>query len=263
MLIRIAALSFALFVVTGCTIPKSTPIAKSSAPTTSTQMSRQTTALPPRTQRFASDRQNQLDEQGYRDGFEDGSGGFPSNSNIGLVSQNITDEAEKKIYIDAYNRGYVQGKGEQPSPSPSPSPTSSVSPARRAELQRRGYQDGLNDVQSNFAFNPGSGIAALGLTDSTEIQIYTDAYNAGYQRRPTPSPSPLPTISPSRLSELRQQGYNDGFADAQSNFPQDTSRGITRLGLVNASERQAYTNGYRSGYQAYLNSQQPPGNVLW
>lgn len=263
MLIRIAALSFALFVVTGCSVPISTPTAKNSTQTTKSQTSRLTTAPPPKSQRFASDRENQLDDQGYRDGYEDGSGGFPSNPNIGLVNQNLTDPTEQKIYTDAYNRGYAQGKGEQPSPSPSPSPTSSVSPDRRAELQRRGYQDGSSDVRSGFASNPGSGIAALGLTNPTEIQIYTNAYNAGYQRRPTPSPSPQPTISPGRLSELRQQGYNDGYADAQSNFPQDVSRGINLLGLVNARERQAYTNGYRSGYQAYLSSQQPPANVLW
>ncbi|MBW4473160.1 MAG: hypothetical protein KME45_22695 [Stenomitos rutilans HA7619-LM2] len=263
MLIRIAAFSFALFIVTGCSVPISTPTAKSSNQATNSQTSRQTTALPPKSQRFASDRQNQLDEQGYRDGYEDGSGRFPSNSNIGLVSQNITDEAEKKIYIDAYNRGYAQGKGEQPSPSPSPSPTSSVSPDRKAELQRRGYQEGSIDAQSNFASNPGSGIAALGLTNPTEIQIYTDAYNAGYQQRPSPSPSPLPTISPGRLSELRQQGRNNGYADAQANLPRDPNNGINQLGLVTAREQQAYTNGYRNGYQEYLNSQQPPENVLW
>lgn len=261
MLIRIAALSLALFVVTACSVPISTPIAKNSTQTANSKASKLTTALPPQSQRFATDRENQLDTQGYRDGYEDGSGGFPSNPNIGLVNQNLTDPGEQKIYTDAYNRGYAQGKGESPSPSPSPSPTSSVSPDRRAELQRRGYQDGSSDVQSGFAANPGSGITALGLTDPTEIRIYTNAYNAGYQRRP--SPSPTPTLSPGRLSELRQLGYNDGYADAQSNLPQNVSRGINLLGLVNVRERQAYTNGYRNGYQAYVGSQPPVAGPLW
>lgn len=261
MLIRIATLSLVLVSITGCSIPLTTPSAQKTTPASTSQSSRLTTALPPKSQRFATDRQNQLDDQGYRDGYEDGVGGFPSNPGIGIANQNLTDPTEKQIYTDAYNRGYAQGKGGQPSPSPSPSPTASVSPARRAELQQRGYQDGTRDIQSNFAFNPSSGIASLGLTDPTEIQIYTNAYNDGYQRQP--SPSPAPTLSPGQLSQWRGQGYNDGYADAQSNLPRDASRGINQLGLVNAAEQRAYRNGYSSGYQAYLNTQQPPANVLW
>ncbi|MBW4581736.1 MAG: hypothetical protein KME42_19390 [Tildeniella nuda ZEHNDER 1965/U140] len=257
-MIRTAILSVALCLATGCTTTTTTPSARNSAPAANPQSSRQTTALPPKSQRFASDRQNQLDDQGYRDGYEDGMGGFPSNPAIGIANQNLTDPAEQKIYTDAYNRGYTQGK----QPSPSPSPTDSISPDRRAELQRLGYQNGLTDAQSGFAANPGSGVAALGLTNATEIQIYTNAYNAGYQRQPSPSPSP--TTSPGRLTQLRQQGYQDGYTDARSNFPQDAGRGISLLGLVSATEQQAYTNGYNSGYRAYTPVVQPPlPDVLW
>ena len=270
MLIRIAPLSLVLVAIAGCSVPRATPSAQKTTPVATSQSSRLTTALPPRSQQYASASQNQIDDQGYRDGYEDGVGNFPSNPSIGIANLNLTDPTEQRIYTDAYNRGYAQGKGQQPSPSPSispsispsPSPTGTIiSPARRQELRQRGYQDGTRDVQSNFAPNPNSGIQALGLTDPAEIQIYTNAYNAGYQRQPSPSPSP--TISPGRLSELRQQGYNDGYADAQSNFPQDASRGINRLGLVNAREQQAYTNGYRNGYQAFVSSQQPVPDSLW
>ncbi|XGV97385.1 MAG: hypothetical protein ACAF41_32280 [Leptolyngbya sp. BL-A-14] len=265
MLIRIAPLSLVLIAVTGCSVPFTAPSAQKTTPIAAAQSSRLTTALPPRSQRYASASQNQIDDQGYRDGYEDGVGNFPSNPSIGIANLNLTDPTEQGIYTDAYNRGYAQGKGQQPSPSPSfspsPSPIGTVSPARRRELRQRGYQDGTRDVQSNFGSNPSSGIAALGLTDPNEIRIYTNAYNAGYQRQPSPSPSPI--VSPGRLAELRQQGYNDGDADARSNFPQDASRGINRLGLVTAREQQAYSNGYRNGYQAFVNSQQPIPNSLW
>lgn len=255
-------LALTLFLVTGCgtLLPaqsdQPTQISKQQvAPLNTTPSTRSSPPL----QRFNSDRQNQIATQGYNDGYEDGVGGFPSSPSVGVANQNLTDPTEQKIYTDAYNRGYADGRGQQSSPSPSPSsspspsPTSTVLPERRAELQRQGYQDGTNDAQSGFAANPGSGIAALGLTNSIEKQIYTTAYNSGYRRQSSasPSPSPSPTVSPGLLAQLRQEGYNDGYADAQANFSQDATRGINLRGLVIAAERQAYTNGYNSGYQQY------------
>ena len=222
-------------------------------------------------QRYNSDRQNQIANRGYNEGYEDGAGGFPASPNVGVTNQNLTDPTEQKIYTDAYNRGYADGRGQQSSPSPtstvspsptstvSPSPTSTVLPERRAELQRRGYNDGRNDAESGFAANPGSGIAALGLTNPAERQIYTTAYNSGYQRQSSPSPSPSPTVSPGLLAQVRQEGYNDGYADARSNFSQDANRGINLRGFVTPAERRAYANGYNSGYQQYLAQQQGGG----
>ena len=265
---KASILALALFLVTGCgtLLPNrsdsSTQASKQQvAPLNTTPSARASAPV----QRFNSDRQNQIATQGYNDGYEDGAGGFPSSPSVGVANQNLTDPTEQKIYTDAYNRGYADGKGQQSSPSPSPtrtvspspspSPTSTVSPERRAELQRRGYQDGTNDVQSGFAANPGSGITALGLTNPTERQIYTTAYNSGYQRQSSASPSPSPTVSPGLLAQLRQDGYNDGYADARLNASQDANRGINLRGLVTAAEQRAYANGYNSGYQQYLAQQ--------
>ncbi|XHX80489.1 MAG: hypothetical protein RBJ76_11330 [Stenomitos frigidus ULC029] len=223
-------------------------------------------ASPP-LQRYNSDQQNQIATQGYNDGYEDGAGGFPSSPSVGIANLNLTDPTEQKIYTDAYNRGYADGRGQSPSPSPgqspspSPTPTSTVLPARRAELQRKGRQEGFKDAQSGFAANPDSGIEALGLRDPAEIEIYTNAYNAGYRQQP--SPSPTPTLSPGALAQLRQQGSDDGYADAQANLPQDADRGINLRGLNTTAERQAYTSGYNEGYQRYLRDQNPVDGGMW
>jgi hypothetical protein len=259
MLIRIAVLSSALCIVTGCSTPISTPSFGNSTQAAKSQALPLNAPTFPKSQKFATARQNQIADQGYRDGYEDGNGGSSSNPSIGIAAQNLTDPAEQKIYTDAYNNGYAQGKGNQTS-TPTPTPTGSISPDRRTELQQRGRQDGLNDAQSGFAANPGSFIAALGLTDPTEIRIYTTAYNNGYQRQPPITPT---TPTPEQLTQVRQQGYNDGYNDAQSNFPQDPNRGITLLGLVSNAEKQAYTNRYNKGYQDYLDSQRTIPGPLW
>ncbi len=261
--------ALALFLVTGCgsllptrTDPSSQASKQQVAPLNTKPLAR---ASPP-VQRFNSDRQNQIATQGYNEGYEDGAGGFPSSPSVGAANQKLTDPTEQKIYTDAYNRGYADGSGQQGSPSPtstvspspSPLPTSTVLPERRAELQRRGYDDGTNDIQSGFAANPDSGIAALGLTNATERQIYTTAYNSGYQRQPALTPSP--TVSPGLLAQLREDGYNDGYADARLNASQDANRGINLRDLVTPAERQAYANGYNRGYQQYL-AQQGGGSI--
>jgi hypothetical protein len=200
--------------------------------------------------------------RGYNDGYGDATVGDPRNPDRWLPDLGFT-AADQQIYRQEYNRGYDSVTPVSPTPTvtPTPTPTGSVTPARRAELEQRGYQEGYADAQAKQASNPDRGIFILVLTDPTEKQIYTAAYNTGYSQQLSPSPSP--SSSPGRLSQLRQQGYKDGYDDAQRNFPQDAGRGIGLLGLVNAAEQQAYTTGYSSGYQAYLNSQQPPPNVLW
>lgn len=268
-MVKASILALALFLTTGCgtLLPTRSDLSTQGskqqvAPLNTTPSARRS----PPVQRYNSDRQNQIANRGYNEGYEDGAGGFPASPNVGVANQNLTDPTEQKIYTDAYNRGYADGRGQQPSPSPSPtttvlpspSPTSTVSPERRAELQQRGYQDGRNDAESSFAANPDSGIAALGLTNPIERQIYTTAYNSGYQRQPSPTPSP--TVSPGLLAQLREEGYNDGYADARLNFSQDANRGINLRGLVTPTERQAYTNGYNSGYQQYL-AQQGGGGI--
>jgi|GEM_PF-1519658 len=253
MLIRIVFLSLVLAVVTGCNRSSTSPPATNSTRSTSFNAPQTTIAPTAKAQRLEPGVTPAV--RGFNDGYGDATVPDPRNPDRWLPELGFT-AADQQIYRQEYNRGY-----DSVAPiSPTPTPTASVSPDRKAELQRRGYQEGSNDVQSGFASNPGSGITALGLTNPTEIQIYTGAYNAGYQRQPSPSPLPAPTISPGRLSQLRQQGYQDGYNDAQANFPQDASRGINLAGLVNAAEQQAYTNGYNSGYQA---SQQPLPNVLW
>ena len=251
--VKASILALALFLPTGCgtLLPSrsdpSTQVSKQQvAPLNTTPSAR---ASPP-LQRYNSDRQNQLADQGYSDGYGAGYNGSPANPNAG--SANLTDPNEKTIYINAYNRGYPIGKAEQPS-APVP-PTNTVTPVRRTELQQKGKQDGIKDAQSGFAANPGSGIAAL--SDPTEIQIYTDAYNSAYQQQLSPTPTP----SPGLLAQLKQDGYNNGYADAQANFSQDANRGINLRGLNAAAERQAYTNGYNSGYQQYL-AQQGGGGI--
>lgn len=249
--VKATVLSLALLMVTGCSTLSSTLPANQSTQATKPQTSKLNTSFlsqaSPKSQRFASDRQNQLDDQGYSDGYGAGYNGSLASPNVG--SANFTDPTEKTIYIDAYNRGYAIGKAEQPS-TPSPVPTNTVTPARRAELQQKGNQDGGKDAGLNNAANPGSGIAVLGLTDPTEIQIYTDAYNAGYQQR-----TPTPTTSPGQIAQLRQQGNQDGYADAQSNLPKDASRTSNFQGLITAAEQRTYTNGYNDGYQRYIDEQ--------
>ena len=268
MLIRIAVLSSALCIVTGCSTPISTPLSGNSTQATKTQALQLNAPTFPKSQKFATDRENQVADWGYREGYEDGVGNFPSNPGIGSAAHNLTSTAEQKIYTDAYNNGYAQGKsGASPTPTltptPTPTPSGSISPDRRAVLQRRGRQDGLNDAQSGFAANPGSGITALGLTDPTEIRVYSTAYSNGYQQQPSPTPTPTPTLSPGQLAQIRQQAYNDGYSDAQANFPQDPSRGITLLGIVSNAEKQAYTKRYNRGYQDYLATQQTIPGPLW
>ena len=241
MLIRIAALSFTVCLVTGCSTPINAPLTGNSTQAAKAQALKLDATALAQSPTVAPDRQNQLVNQGFGEGNEAGRRGFASDPNVGVKFYNLTDPAEQKIYIDAYNNGYAQGKAGQPTTTP-PTTSSSVSPDRKAELQRLGGQDGRNDAQSNSAANPNRGIFIFGLTDPLEKQIYTAAYNAAYQQSPT-------TPTSDRLSALKQQGYSEGANDAQLNAPKDPNKGINRLNLVNNAERLAYTNGYNSGYQ--------------
>ncbi|PSB29462.1 hypothetical protein [Stenomitos frigidus] len=254
MLIRIAVLSFALCLVSGCSTPIATSPAGNSPRSASFNTAQKTTAPTATSQRLAAGETPA--SRGYSDGYGDATISDPRNPDRWLPQLGFS-AADQQIYRQEYYRGY----DSVTTISPPPPPTGSISPDRKAELQRRGRQDGLSTAQSGFDANPGQGITALGLTDPTEIRIYTTAYNNGYQRQP--SPTPAPTLPPQQLAQVRQQGYNDGYNDAQSNFPQDTNRGITLLGLVNNAEQRAYTNGYNNGYQTYISSQQPLPSVLW
>ena len=251
MLIRIAVLSFALCLVTGCSTPIGiAPAGNPSSTGNSTRSAsfntaQKTTAPTAKSQRLEAGETPGL--RGYNDGYGDASVGDPRNPDRWLPQLGFS-AADQQTYRQEYNRGYDSVTTISPTPtlSPSPTPTNSITPARRAELRQLGQQDGQRDRQSGFSFNPGSGITAWGITDSSEAQIYTAAYDAAYRQTSQPS-----TITPERRAELRQQGDNDGYNDAQLNLPQDTNRGITRLSLVNATEQRAYINGYNSGYKRF------------
>ncbi len=262
--IRTALLFLVLTVFTGCSKSSTLPFASNLTQTANLNTAPRTNSLAARSQRLAPGETPAI--RGYNEGYNDGSGGFPSNPTIGINALGLTNPADIQNYTDAYNRGYSDGRSQNPSPSPSispsispsPSPTGSVSPDRQAQLRQSGYQDGLNDARLGLAANPGSGIAALGLTDPAEQQIYTNGYNLGYQRQP--SPSPTSTAVPGRLTQIRQQGRQDGANDARDGFAQDPNRGINLLGITAANERQAYTNAYINAYQQYI-AQQGTGGV--
>jgi len=269
--VKATVFSVTLLMVTGCSTLSPTLLADQSTQATKPQTAKLNTAsllaqaspLPQASQPFLTDRQNQLNTSGYNEGNEAGRRGLPSTPSIGIGFYKLTDLAEQTIYTNAYNRGYADGKGSLP-PTNIP-PTNTVSPARRAELQQKGKQEGANDAQpgANLAANPESGIAALGLTDPTEIQIYTAAYTAAYQQASRPQPTKPLTVA--RLNQLKQQGYNDGYADAQANLPQAPGGSTTYPSLVSVTEQQAYTNSYNAGYQHYLALVQPSPitGALW
>ncbi|MBC7971918.1 MAG: hypothetical protein H7Z11_17645 [Verrucomicrobia bacterium] len=254
MLIRIVFLSLVLAVVTGCDRSSTSPPATNSTRSTSFNAPQTTIAPTAKAQRLEPGVTPAV--RGFNDGYGDATVPDPRNPDRWLPELGFT-AADQQIYRQEYNRGYDSVTPVSPTPTltPIPTPTGSITPARRAELEQRGYQEGYEDAQAKQASNPERGIFILGLTDLTEKQIYTAAYNTGYRQTSRP-----PTITPERRSQLRQQGYQEGYAEAQANAPQDASRGAGFAGLVNAAEQQAYTNGYNSGYQA---SQQPLPNVLW
>ncbi|MBW4692055.1 MAG: hypothetical protein KME27_09835 [Lyngbya sp. HA4199-MV5] len=250
--IRIAVLSLLLVAVTSCNRSSTLPSATNSATNAKLNTAQKTTAPTARSQRLEAGETANL--RGYRDGYGDATVGDPRNPDRWLPSLNFTP-ADQQLYREGYNRGY-DSVTPAPTPSPTPTltptpiPTGSVTLERRRELEQYAYREGYNDAQTSQAANPDRGIFILNLTKPEEIQIYKAAYNNGFSQRP--SPSPLPSVSFGRLTELTQQGDTDGYNDARLNLPQDSGRGISRLALVDAAEQQAYISGYTNGYQRYF-----------
>lgn len=251
-MIRIIVLSLALLVVTGCTKAPSSSIASNQATKLDIPKTNAPTA---KLQRLAPGETPTI--RGYGDGVGDAEVNAPRNPDRWLPQLNFS-EADQQTYREAYYRGYDSVKPPSsspttsPSPTPSPTTSSSITAARIAELQRWGKEDGTGDAAASFAANPGAGILSKGITIPAEQTIYTSAYNNAYQQQPVPSTSP--TQIPSRLStaQLKTQGYDDGYNDAQGKFPSDPNRGIDRWGLTNETDQQIYITAYNNGYQQYV-----------
>lgn len=191
MLIRIAVLSFALCLVTGCSTPIATSPATNLTKSASFNTLQKTNAPTARSQRLEAGETPGL--RGYNDGYGDATAGAPRNPDQWLPQLGFS-AADQQIYRQEYNRGYDSVPRTSPTLTPTPTPTStltptptstptnSVLPARQAQLRQWGKQDGQRDIQSHFSYNPGVGITTFGLTDPTEVQIYTAAYDAAYRQ---------------------------------------------------------------------------------
>lgn len=222
----------------------------------------------------------------YRDmqrrGFQDGiQGAHRDYDNNRRPDPNNRDEYRNPVnvpfmqqadYRDGFRKGYEVAMSHlMASAPPPPMRAWDAPPDGFREMQRRGFQDGIQGAHRDFDNNRRPDVDNRDeYRHPVDVPLllqadYRDGFRKGYEiamshlaaSAPPPPPTRAWDAPPDAFGEVQRRGFRDGVAGARSDYasqrnPDPNNRDEYRFPSIAPELRDDYRDGYRAGYRATM-----------
>jgi hypothetical protein len=221
---------------------------------------------------------SEIQRRGFRDGIEGARRDVENHRNPDVNNRDEYRNADfppqiREQYREGFRRGYERAiarmlGGNQPpvmQPAPPPAPVYGWEPMpqRFSEIQRRGFQDGVEgahrDLENHRRPDPDNRDEFRNPQVPQELQEdYREGFRRGYQQTIAQiygDPQQRAwDMAPGQFSEIQQRGFQDGMygarKDVENNRRSDpNNRDEYRNPNVPPELREEYREGFRHGYE--------------